>query len=251
MEYSNKELKEACLDSISQRLRDNIGDKSSFEEITKQLVARENRKLETRSYDIVCLAVLLIASITSFYILSKDFSVLSNSMMNENPQIIPDAIILVIIILLIAGCWIKALDLHRYRNTPKVSVSKIESVKTTRNGLLKLIDGFRNGNSKDGIMLLDHLNNNLAFKSTLNRNEITLSMVMAICEMGNANESYKMAQLAKRTLSENEYFVALRTAEAKGSLRAAKELATLIGKNQESSKTGWLLAGLALGIIVS
>ena len=101
-----------------------------------------------------------------------------------------------------------------------------------------------------GFSLLKLLNNQHVFKPSVLGTSTKLALVYSVAEMGTADGAYKVSQIAEDLFSEDEQLYVLRIAESKGSVKAKREIRKLIGSDTTSSKSGWLLAGLAIGIVM-
>lgn len=144
----------------------------------------------------------------------------------------------------------KIVDNIRYRNFTIPSCDEIEANEYSLDSYSRYIQDFSDGKFNAGMKVLKRLNNPIVFNRSVDTSEMRLAMAWVLSELGGPDDAYKIATYMKSLDDDNAYYFALRNAEKKGSLAAAKEIALLTHPRRSSSGSSWFMAGLALGIIM-
>lgn len=280
----NPEIEKQCLNSITVKLGDALRDQSSFDRasaITKEGPVHWSKMTKPKwiAFGIlmsICafLGWMTVEMFEAMYAalietLNNSFNEVALSSSPEAGDLTPNeqalanaelmlaSIFKLVALVTLIGCWVRfvgwqiALVLIIPNDYPTYNKAYAAN-DFTHESMMTLISKFQDKDADAGRSILKVIDNPFIFEQPIDKN-LSPAMAMIISEVGDADDAYSMSQFAKKYLSGNEYYISLKTAESKGSLKAAREIAELVAPPQATSSSGggWLLAGLALGIVIS
>lgn len=256
VQHSNKKQ---CLETISSELRHAQCDQDSFE--NARTLAKNGPlqfgKMNKLHWVALCFTVIM-AIPCAWAIYEIVAIALDNLTSSDNNLLAPIGDILlyskyllgIIILPLSLYFWWRFSFIMLIPNEYRAYENAVQAGDFSHENVASLITQFQNGDGDAGLALFKLRENSFIFKQPID-DKVSSAMAMIVSELGDANAAYTMAQFAEEHLSEDEYYVSLKIAENKGSLKAARDLQELVSTPQSSSGSGWLLAGIILGISVS